>query len=124
MTIQSVGIVGAGQMGCGIAQVFAMAGYDVLLTDVSADNLTAALASIDRNLDRQIAKGKTDAAQKVAGLTRICTTLNLAELGATDLIIEAATERETVKQEIFDALKPHLPRINSTNCITGTGFMK
>ena len=108
MTIQSVGIVGAGQMGCGIAQVFAMAGYDVLLTDVSADNLTAALASIDRNLDRQIAKGKTDAAQKVAGLTRICTTLNLAELGATDLIIEAATERETVKQEIFDALKPHL----------------
>jgi len=108
MTIQSVGIVGAGQMGSGIAQVFAMAGYDVLLTDVKADSLVAALAVIDRNLDRQITKGKTTASEKADALARIRTTLVLADLGAADLVIEAATERETVKEAIFDALKPHL----------------
>ena len=108
MTIQTVGIVGAGQMGSGIAQVFAMAGYDVLLNDVNEASLIAALDAIERNLDRQVTKGKTSAADKAAGLARIRTTLVLAELGATDLIIEAATERETVKESIFDALKPHL----------------
>ena len=108
MTIQSVGIVGAGQMGSGIAQVFAMAGYDVLLNDVNPDSLTGALAAIDRNLDRQITKGKTTVTEKSAALARIRTTSVLADLGATDLVIEAATERETVKEAIFDALKPHL----------------
>ena len=108
MTIQSVGIVGAGQMGSGIAQVFAMAGYDVLLNDVNPDSLTGALAAIERNLDRQITKGKTTVTEKSAALARIRTTSVLADLGATDLVIEAATERETVKEAIFDALKPHL----------------
>ena len=108
MTIQSVGIVGAGQMGSGIAQVFAMAGYDVLLNDVNPDSLTGALAAVDRNLDRQITKGKTTVTEKSAALARIRTTLVLADLGATDLVIEAATERETVKEAICDALKPHL----------------
>ena len=108
MTIQSVGIVGAGQMGSGIAQVFAMAGYDVLLNDVNPDSLTGALAAIERNLDRQITKGKTTVTEKSAALARIRTTLVLADLGATDLVIEAATEREAVKEAIFDALKPHL----------------
>ena len=108
MTIQSVGIVGAGQMGSGIAQVFSMAGYDVLLNDVNPDSLTGALAAIERNLDRQITKGKTTVTEKSAALARIRTTLVLADLGATDLVIEAATEREAVKEAIFDALKPHL----------------
>ena len=108
MTIQLVGIVGAGQMGSGIAHVFAMAGYDVLLNDVQADSLAGALALIDRNLERQVSKGKTTVAEKSAALARIRTTLNLADLGATDLVIEAATEREEVKQAIFDGLKPHL----------------
>ena len=108
MTIQSVGIVGAGQMGSGIAQIFAMAGYDVLLNDVNPDSLTGALAAVDRNLDRQITKGKTTVTEKSAALARIRTTLVLADLGATDLVIEAATEREAVKEAIFDALKPHL----------------
>ena len=108
MTIQSVGIVGAGQMGSGIAQVFSMAGYDVLLNDVNPDSLTGALAAIERNLDRQITKGKTTVTEKSAALARIRTTSVLADLGATDLVIEAATERETVKEAIFDALKPHL----------------
>lgn len=108
MTIQTVGIVGAGQMGSGIAQVFAMAGYDVLLTDVNADSLAGALAAIGRNLERQITKGKTTAGETAAGLARIRTTLVLADLGSTDLVIEAATERETVKQAIFEQLQPHL----------------
>ena len=108
MTIQTVGIVGAGQMGSGIAQVFAMAGYDVLLTDINADSLAGALAAIGRNLERQITKGKTTAGETAAGLARIRTTLVLADLGSTDLVIEAATERETVKQAIFEQLQPHL----------------
>ena len=108
MTIQSVGIVGAGQMGSGIAHVFAMAGYDVLLNDVSPENLAAAIALINRNLERQVSKGKMTAADKLAGLARIKTTTSLAGLGPSDLIIEAATEREEVKQAIFDGLMPHL----------------
>lgn len=108
MTIQSVGIVGAGQMGSGIAHVFAMAGYDVLLNDVSPENLAAAIALIDRNLERQVNKGKMTAADRLAGLARIKTTTSLAGLGPSDLIIEAATEREEVKQAIFDGLMPHL----------------
>ena len=108
MTIRTVGIVGAGQMGNGIAHVFALAGYEVLLNDVSADSLTKALATIDRNLERQVQRGKVEAEAKAAALGRIRTTLQLPDLGQSDLIIEAATEKETVKQQIFDALLPHL----------------
>ena len=108
MKIQSVGIVGAGQMGNGIAHVFAMAGYDVLLNDVSADSLTKAVATIDKNLERQVSRGKTTPEAKAAAMARIKTTLVLADLGQTDLVIEAATEREAIKQAIFDGLLPHL----------------
>ena len=108
MTIRTVGIVGAGQMGNGIAHVFALAGYEVLLNDVSADSLTKAVATIDRNLERQVQRGKVEAEAKAAALGRIRTTLQLPDLGQSDLIIEAATEKETVKQQIFDALLPHL----------------
>jgi 3-hydroxybutyryl-CoA dehydrogenase len=108
MGIQKVGIVGAGQMGRGIAHVFALAGFDVLLTDVKEDSLTAALAQIERNIERQVAKGRVLPADKRAALERIATTLRLADLGQTDLVIEAATERETVKAAIFEDLVPHL----------------
>ncbi len=108
MDIRTVGIVGAGQMGNGIAHVFALAGYDVLLNDISADSLAKALATIEKNLDRQASRGKISAEDRAAALARIRTTLVLADLGPTDLIIEAATERETVKQKIFDDLLPHL----------------
>jgi threonine dehydrogenase-like Zn-dependent dehydrogenase len=104
MDIRTVGIVGAGQMGNGIAHVFALAGYDVLLNDISADSLAKALATIEKNLDRQASRGKISAEDRAAALARIRTTLVLADLGPTDLIIEAATERETVKQKIFDDL--------------------
>ena len=108
MAIQSIGIVGAGQMGNGIAHVFALAGYDVLMTDISQEALDSALALIDRNLGRQVSRGKVSEADKDAALGRIRTTLKLSDLGRTDLVIEAATERETVKQAIFEDLLPHL----------------
>jgi 3-hydroxybutyryl-CoA dehydrogenase len=108
MDIRTVGIVGAGQMGSGIAHVFALAGFDVLMTDVSEAALVAALAAIDRNIERQVARGKVPPVAKTAALARVRTTPRLADLGTCDLIIEAATERETVKTAIFEDLVPHL----------------
>jgi len=108
MAIQSVGVVGAGQMGNGIAHVFALAGFDVVLTDVSPEALDRAVALIGKNLERQVARGKVTEADRKAALGRIRTTLVLADLGACDLVIEAATEREAVKQKIFADLLPHL----------------
>ncbi len=108
MQIQSVGVVGAGQMGNGIAHVLALAGYDVLLTDISDDALKAAVELIDRNLERQVSREKISAEDKDAAMARIRKTPTLTDLGKCDLIIEAATERETVKQAIFEDLVPHL----------------
>ena len=108
MSIQSVGVIGAGQMGSGIAHVFAEAGYDVVMTDISRDALDAALGSIDRNLGRQVSREKITEAQKSDALGRIGTTMSLGDLGTRDLIIEAATERETVKIAIFEDLVPFL----------------
>jgi 3-hydroxybutyryl-CoA dehydrogenase len=108
MDIRQVGVVGAGQMGNGIAHVFALAGYDVLLTDISEDSLAKALATIEKNIERQVSRGKVLPADKRAAMGRIKTTLKLTDLGQCDLIIEAATERETVKQAIFEDLVPHL----------------
>jgi 3-hydroxybutyryl-CoA dehydrogenase len=108
LDIKTVGIVGAGQMGNGIAHVFAAANYDVVLNDISADGLARAIQTISRNLDRQIAKSKLTEAEKQAVMARIRTTQTLADLGKADLIIEAATEKEDVKNAIFEGLKPHL----------------
>jgi 3-hydroxybutyryl-CoA dehydrogenase len=108
MTVQTIGIVGAGQMGNGIAHVMSLAGYDVKLTDVSTDALQSALKVIDVNMMRQVARGKISEENKNAAIGRITTTATLSELGQSDLIIEAATERETIKQAIFEDLLPHL----------------
>lgn len=108
MKIQTIGVIGAGQMGNGIAHVLALAGYEVLLTDISEDALQAAVTLIDRNLDRQVSREKITAAEKAQAMARINTTPKLIELGTSDLVIEAATERETVKQAIFEDLLPHL----------------
>ncbi len=108
MDINKVGIVGAGQMGNGIAHVFALSGYDVILSDVSQDALDRAIQVIDGNLTRQAGRGKISEEDRQTALNRISTTLKLSEVGPTDLIIEAATERETVKNAIFDDLLPHL----------------
>jgi len=108
MGIERIGVVGAGQMGNGIAHVCALAGYEVLLTDISEDALSAAMKSMSKNMDRQVSKGLITQDDKDEGLRRIGTTLALTDLGPTDLVIEAATERETVKQAIFEDLLPHL----------------
>ena len=108
MEIQSIGIVGAGQMGNGIAHVMALAGYDVLMTDVSAEALQNALELVNANMSRQAGRGKITEAEKDQALARMKTTQTLTDLGQSDLIIEAATERETVKQAIFEDLLPVL----------------
>lgn len=108
MSIETVGVVGAGQMGNGIAHVFALAGYDVLMTDISQDALNAGRAVILKNLERQVSRDTITAEQRDAAMSRISSTLTLTDLGQTDLVIEAATERETVKQAIFEDLVPHL----------------
>ncbi len=108
MDIRTIGVVGAGQMGNGIAHVMALAGYDVLMTDISQDALDRAIETITRNLDRQVSRGKVAQDLRDATLARIRTTLALPDLGPSDLIIEAATEREEVKNKIFETLAPHL----------------
>ncbi|MDE0849977.1 3-hydroxybutyryl-CoA dehydrogenase [Yoonia sp.] len=108
MTIERVGIIGAGQMGNGIAHVFALAGYEIIMNDVNTDALTAAIQRIDKNMERQVSRDAITADAKAEALRRINTTTTLTDLGQTDLIIEAATERETIKSAIFEDLVPHL----------------
>lgn len=108
MSIQTIGVIGAGQMGNGIAHVLALADYDVLLTDISEDALAAAVTLIDHNLERQVSREKIGASDKAKAMAHIRTTPKLTDLGKSDLVIEAATERETVKQAIFEDLLPHL----------------
>ncbi|MEM6941719.1 MAG: 3-hydroxybutyryl-CoA dehydrogenase [Pseudomonadota bacterium] len=108
MDIQQIGIVGAGQMGNGIAHVMALAGYRVLLNDVSDGALTAALETVSANMMRQVGRDRISEGDMQAALDRIEPTTTLKDLGHSDLIIEAATERETIKEAIFDDLLPHL----------------
>lgn len=108
MKIASVGVIGAGQMGNGIAHVFALAGYDVVLSDISEKALAEAHDQIGKNLARQVSREKVAQADMDAALARISTTTDLAKVGATDLVIEAATEDELVKLQIFRDLTPHL----------------
>lgn len=106
--IKTVGIVGAGQMGSGIAHVCALAGYDVLLNDISPDQIKQGLAQIERNMVRQVARGLITQEAMETGFKRIRAADDIAAVGATDLAIEAATENEDTKKAIFKALHPHL----------------
>jgi len=108
MEISTVGIVGAGQMGNGIAHVCALAGYEILMADMSQDALDKATALIHKNLERQVSREKISRDDMMLALGRIKTTLKLPDLGQTDLVIEAATEREAIKTAIFEDLIPHL----------------
>ncbi len=107
-SVQKIGIVGAGQMGGGIAHVFALGGYDVLLNDIDPDRLTAARTVIEKNLNRQSARGAIDDGAVAASLARLSLENELLALGDCDLIVEAATEKQDVKTEIFRALTPAL----------------
>lgn len=107
-TIKKIGIIGAGQMGSGITQVCAQAGYDVVLSDISEAALEKSLAGISRNFDRQIQKGKLSEADKTAALSRIVTGTDLSIFGDCDLVVEAATENEALKRDLLKKLVPHL----------------
>ncbi|MEI5682429.1 MULTISPECIES: 3-hydroxybutyryl-CoA dehydrogenase [unclassified Mesorhizobium] len=107
-TIETIGIIGAGQMGSGIAHVSALSGYKVLLYDISGDNIQKGIATISGNLARQVAGGKLDDKVRQAALARIEAAPTMADLASADLVIEAATEDETVKRKIYAQLCPQL----------------
>jgi 3-hydroxybutyryl-CoA dehydrogenase len=102
---ETVCVVGAGQMGSGIAQVAAVAGYDVTLVDVAPEQLKRARSGIEGSLAKLVEKGRVEAGDAEAALGRIATA---GEPGPADLAIEAATEDEEIKKAIFKALQPHL----------------
>ena len=108
MEIKQVGVIGAGQMGNGIAHVFALAGYDVLLNDISEEAVARALEVIGRNLERQVSRARITEADREAALARIRPETDLAAVGAADLVVESATEKEAIKNSIFESLAPHL----------------
>ncbi len=105
LNIDTVGVIGAGQMGAGIAQVAAQAGLDVHLNDVAEERINGALATINGLLARQIARGQLDEAGRQAILDRIHVARTLDKLGDCDLVVEAASENEEVKRKIFTALR-------------------
>ena len=105
ITIQKVGVIGAGQMGNGIAHVSALAGYDISLNDLKKDAVEAALESIKKNMVRQVTRGLITEAEMTKALGRIKFAPTLEALGDCDIVIEAATEDETVKRKIFSDLK-------------------
>ena len=107
-TIRKVGVVGAGQMGNGIAHVCALSGLHVLLNDVVGERITEGLATISGNLARQVSRQRISEEQRQAAMKRIAAANTLDELGDCDLVIEAATEKEDVKRRIFGALCPSL----------------
>ncbi|WP_371819172.1 3-hydroxybutyryl-CoA dehydrogenase [Roseococcus sp. SDR] len=106
--IASVGIIGAGQMGNGIAHVCSLAGIPVAMVDISPAALDKALGTIARNMERQIARQLITPEQRDAALALITTSTDYASFSGTDFVIEAATEKEAIKREVFKALVPHL----------------
>src|SRR5664279_4491590 len=104
MTIQKIGVIGAGQMGNGIAHVFAQAGFGVLMQDVTEDYARKGLATIDKNLQRGVDKGKLSADEKIAILGRVNLTTRLQDLADCDIVIEAAPEQWEIKKPIFETL--------------------
>jgi 3-hydroxybutyryl-CoA dehydrogenase len=104
MEIRTLGVVGGGQMGNGIAHVAAAAGCPVILADLEERFLEKARATIARNLDREVAKGKRSAADRQGTLDRITTTTDLARLASADLVVEAVVEDEGVKRGLFEKL--------------------
>jgi 3-hydroxybutyryl-CoA dehydrogenase len=124
MTIQTIGVIGAGQMGNGIAHVFAQAGFSVTMQDISEAFAAKGVATIDKNLQRGVDKGKMTAEEKAATLGRIRTTTKLEDLAACDIVIEAATEKWEVKKQIFEILdaqcKPGAILASNTSSISIT----
>ncbi len=124
MQIQSVGVIGAGTMGNGIAHVFARSGYAVVLCDVEQRFLERGLATITKNLDREVAKNKISAEDKASALKRIETVTDRSKLAECDFIVEAATEKFEIKTEIFRDLdrvaRPEVILASNTSSISIT----
>lgn len=122
--IKTIGVIGAGQMGNGIAHVAAAAGYSVKLIDVNQDALDAAVATITKNLDRQVKKEKITQADRDGALALIETSVEMSALSSADLVIEAATENEEVKKAIFkqvcDVVRPDTLLASNTSSISIT----
>ena len=108
MTIRKIGIIGAGQMGSGIAHVCALSGYDVGLYDISTDRIEEGLATINGNMARQVKSEKISETDRKAALERIAPYSSFEQFGDVDLVIESAIEDEDVKRKIFNDLCPHL----------------
>ena len=106
LEVRKIGVIGAGQMGNGIAQVAARAGIEVALNDISAERIEAGIAAIGHNLDRMAEKGQIDAAERAANMARLHPAPTYDAFGDCDLVIEAATENEELKRKIFSALVP------------------
>jgi len=124
MAIQTVGVVGAGTMGNGIAHVFARSGHDVVLCDVEQKILDCALATLAANLDREVSKGKITAEEKSAAVARIRPVLKRDELAPCDFVVEAASEKLEMKAEIFRDLdricRPEVILASNTSSISIT----
>ena len=106
--LRRIGVIGAGQMGAGIAHVCALAGFEVVLTDVGEEALRRGRETIDRNLSRQVTRGKIREEDRAGALGRIRTGLDYALFNDCDMVIEAASEKEELKREIFKKLIPAL----------------
>ncbi len=124
MEIQRVGVIGAGTMGNGIAHVFARSGYSVVLCDVEQRFLERGIATITKNLDREVAKNKTSAEEKASALAKIEPVTDRSKLAACDFIVEAATEKFEIKTEIFRDLdrlaRPEVILASNTSSISIT----
>ena len=108
ITIRKIGVIGAGQIGCGIAHVCAVSGFDVYLVDISTEALERARSNMTDNLDHQVSKGKISEAIRTAALDRISTGTGLALFSECDLVIEAVTENEEIKRQTLKSLGSHL----------------
>ena len=124
MDVGKVGVVGAGTMGNGIAHVFARSGLQVILSDIEPKFLDRAIQTIEKNLEREVAKNKITAADKSAALERIVTTVERAELAECDFVVEAATEKFEIKAELFRDLdricRPEVILASNTSSISIT----
>jgi 3-hydroxybutyryl-CoA dehydrogenase len=122
--MHKIGVIGAGTMGSGIAHVFAAAGYEVLLFDLEQNFLDRAIATIAKNLEREVAKNKITAAQRESALKRIKPVLDRAELAGCSFVVEAATEKLEIKAELFRALdgicRPDVILASNTSSISIT----
>jgi 3-hydroxybutyryl-CoA dehydrogenase len=108
--IKTIGVIGAGQMGRGIAHVSSLAGYEVKVFDISEDQLKEAISGIDKNMARQVSKERITAEAKDLAIDRIKTSTALDIMADVDLVIEAATEKEDIKRKIFDDVCPILKK--------------